>query len=105
MSEDVTIAELLAYFAPDAVHIYWPDGTEVTSGHLATGMTVETYTLVVLGDCDGSGTVSQQDVRHAQELLLEDAKSEDPYRRAADLDGDGSLTTMDTVFLSQLLVS
>lgn len=105
MSEDVTIAELLAYFAPDAVHIYWPDGTEVTSGHLATGMTVETYTLVVLGDCDGSGMVSQQDMRHAQELLLANVKSEDPYRRAADLDGDGSLTTMDTVFLSQLLVS
>lgn len=105
MSQDVTKNQLLSYFIPDAVQVFWPDGTEVTSEHLATGMTVENYTLVVLGDCDGSGTLSQQDLRQGQTLLLEDSAIADSYRRAIDLDQDGSLTTLDLVLLSQLLDS
>lgn len=96
----MTINQLLSYFVPDAVQIFRPDGEKVSSGHLATGMTVESYTLVVLGDCDGSGTLSQQDLRTGQTLLLEDDKVEDPYRRAVDFDGDGLLTTTDLVRLS-----
>lgn len=103
LEPDVNINQLLAYFAPDAVQIFWPNGEEVISGHLATGMTVDHYTLVVLGDCDGSGTLSQQDVRKGQALLLEGDTVNDPYRRAADLDEDGVLTTVDLVRLSQEL--
>ena len=90
MPQGVTVKELLAYFAPEAVHIRRPDGTDVTSGNLATGMTAGEYTIAVLGDCDGSGTLSQADLRQAP-------------RRAGDLDGDGLLTTQDLVLLSQRL--
>ena len=104
MPQGVTVDTLLAYFAPDAVLIQTPEGEAVTSGRLATGMTAGDYTLVVLGDTDGSGTVSRSDLRRAQRLLLngESVGGEDPYRRAADLDGDASLTTLDLVGLSHL---
>lgn len=104
MPQGVTVDTLLAYFAPDAVLIQTPEGEAVTSGRLATGMTAGDYTLVVLGDTDGSGTVSRSDLRRAQRLLLngESVSGEDPYRRAADLDGDASLTTLDLVGLSHL---
>ena len=105
MPMDVTLSQLLTYFAPDGVQVCRPDGTPVTEGHLATGMTVEGYTLVVLGDCDGSGTLNRQDLRTAQELLLEETLAEDPYRRAADLDGDGVLSTPDLVLLAQEISS
>lgn len=98
-----TINQLLYYFQPDGVPVYRPDGSVVTSGALATAMTVEGYTLVVLGDCDGSGTVSQSDLLAAQSLLLENSETGTPYRRAADLDGDGQLSTLDLVLLSQAI--
>ena len=103
MPQGVTVKELLAYFAPEAVHIRRPDGTDVTSGNLATGMTAGEYTIAVLGDCDGSGTLSQADLRQAQALLLEDSSTHGAARRAGDLDGDGLLTTQDLVLLSQRL--
>ena len=103
MPQGVTVKELLAYFAPEAVHIRRPDGTDVTSGNLATGMTAGEYTIAVLGDCDGSGTLSQADLRQAQALLLEDSSTQGAARRAGDLDGDGLLTTQDLVHLSQRL--
>lgn len=103
MPQGVTVKELLACFAPEAVHIRRPDGTDVTSGNLATGMTAGEYTIAVLGDCDGSGTLSQADLRQAQALLLEDSSTQGAARRAGDLDGDGLLTTQDLVLLSQRL--
>lgn len=103
MPQGVTVKELLAYFAPEAVHIRRPDGTDVTFGNLATGMTAGEYTIAVLGDCDGSGTLSQADLRQAQALLLEDSSTQGAARRAGDLDGDGLLTTQDLVLLSQRL--
>ena len=103
MPQGVTVKELLAYFAPEAVHIRRPDGTDVTSGNLAIGMTAGEYTIAVLGDCDGSGTLSQADLRQAQALLLEDSSTQGAARRAGDLDGDGLLTTQDLVLLSQRL--
>lgn len=103
MSHQVTLQQLLSYFAPDAVEVLRPDGTAVTSGNLATGMTVGNYTIVVLGDCDGSGTLSQQDLRQCQQFLFEVPQEDNPYHRAGDLDGDGLLTTLDLVLFSQEL--
>ena len=90
MPQGVTVKELLAYFAPEAVHIRRPDGTDVTSGNLATGMTAGEYTIAVLGDCDGSGTLSQADLRQAQALLLEDSSTQGASRRAGTWTGTAS---------------
>lgn len=105
MPIDVTLSQLLSYFAPDAVEVCRPDGTVVTSGNLATGMTAGGYTLVVLGDCDSSGSLTQKDLRAAQDLLLTSDVHSDPYRRAADINGDGIVTTVDLILLAQDLSS
>ena len=98
-----TVEDLIAYLKPGTAHIRWPDGTDVVSGRLATGMTAGDYTIAVLGDCSGNGSLSAADLEEAQGLLLEGSQVEGPWRRAADLDGDGRLTTLDLVLLSQAL--
>ena len=104
--EGVLDDELLADFAPEAVHIRSPDGTDVTSGNLATGMTVpysekegfpSAYTLVVPGDCTGLGLGSDRDVQAVQSHLLGEESLTGPYLRAADLDNDGQVTVEDLV--------
>lgn len=105
MSIDVTLSKLLSYFSPDAVEVCRPDGTVVESGHLATGMTAREYTLVVLGDCDGSGSLSNKDLRAAQGLMLNSDIDNDPYHRAADMNGDGAVTTLDLILLAQSISS
>ena len=98
-----TVEDLIAYLKPGTAHIRWPDGTDVVSGRLATGMTAGDYTIAVLGDCSGNGSLSAADLEEAQTLLLEGSQVEGPWRRAADLDGDGRITTLDLVLLSQAL--
>ncbi len=98
-----TVDDLIQWLIPESVLIQRPDGETVTSGSLATGMTAGEYTLVVLGDCDGTGSVTKLDLRQGQLFLLDEETGTHPQRRAADLDGDGSLTTVDLVLLSQLI--
>ena len=49
-----TVEDLIAYLKPGTAHIRWPDGTDVVSGRLATGMTAGDYTIAVLGDCSAT---------------------------------------------------
>ena len=90
---------------PDTILVRDLEGQPVSSGALATGMSASTageeFLLVVPGDCDGNGAVNRQDLKEAQALLLEGDGLSTPYRRAADLDGDGALTTQDLALLSR----
>ena len=101
VSAGVTADQLRAWMIPQAISIQRPDGTEVVQGRLATGMTAGSYSIVVLGDCDGSGSVDKGDLRKAQEFVLETPQVDTPYQRAADLDGDWQITTQDLVLLAQ----
>lgn len=101
VSAGMTASQLRMYFVPDAVEICRPDGTAITESRLCTGMTADSYTVIVMGDCDGSGSVTISDLRQSQALLLEANSTDTPYRRAADLNGDHLLTTGDLVLLSQ----
>ena len=102
-----TVEDLAAWYAPDTILVRDLEGQPVSSGALATGMSASTageeFLLVVPGDCDGNGAVNRQDLKEAQALLLEGDGLSTPYRRAADLDGDGALTTQDLALLSQKL--
>ena len=110
---DGSTVVLLDTSAEDWIQVSYAGDGERLSGYiassalyvnpLATGMTAGEYTIAVLGDCDGSGTLSQADLRQAQALLLEDSSTQGAARRAGDLDGDGLLTTQDLVLLSQRL--
>lgn len=98
----LTAARLRELMEPEAAEIRDRTGRLVTEGRLCTGMTVNDWTVVILGDCDGTGTVSGLDMAAAIAMVLEPVQK-DPGRRAADLNGDGQVTAADLVLLSALL--
>lgn len=98
-----TAAELRRLMEPETADIRDSSGAPVMFGGLATGMRVNNWTVVVPGDCNGTGTITGSDVRKAMELSLSgDGEVEGPYGRAADLDEDGRITGTDLVNLSAL---
>lgn len=97
------IDQLRAQLYPEAGDIRDAEGNPVASGLLATGMTANAWTVVVLGDCDGTGTVTGADLRTAMGWCLEEKPVEDAYGLAADLDEDRAITTRDTVAISRML--
>lgn len=103
MPAGTTVETVVAWFVPGTVSIRDHAGQVVDSGSLATGMTAGAYQVAVQGDCDGSGSLSRNDLQEAQALLLEGTQVDSPYRRAADWDDDGLLTTQDLVLLAQQL--
>lgn len=88
--------ELRRLLYPQELDIFTVEGEPVQSGPLATGMRAGEWQVVALGDCDGDGRTTRRDVEMAQAMLLEGSPEELPLL-AADMDGDGSLTTADLV--------
>ena len=86
------------------IGIYKPDGTEVTSGNVATGMSAvlsvggterDRQTIIVNGDANGDGGITISDYTLARLDILGLKALEGNYRTAADLSGDGSITISD----------
>lgn len=90
-------------FKPDVAEIFDTSGRPVVHGGLRTGMTAGEWAVVIEGDCDGTGTVTQADLRAALRMSLGPAAEDDPYFRAADLNGDGAVDTHDLLLFSELL--
>lgn len=96
-----TVGELRELLQPENVPVYTADGEAVYEGRLATGMTVKKYTLVVLGDCDGSGTVDSRDVLTAQGYLLGKGSTWSTAQvLAGDINEDGGIDAGDLVLIS-----
>lgn len=102
LSAGTTVPELRELFRPESVEVFDLSGRPLYRGSLATGMTVEGWTVVVLGDCNGTGTVNSADLRVAMTMLLADTPVDDPSSRAADLNHNGELDTEDLVLMNQL---
>lgn len=107
IEEGMTAAQLRQLFVPDTCDLRDRAGQSVFSGRLGSGMTANRWTLVLPGDCDGSGSVSRNDLRQAAQMLYREQRGkadlEPALRRAADLNADGSLTTADLVLLRDML--
>lgn len=80
-------------------------GEIVTSGAIKTGMEFGEYKIVVVGDCNGTGTVNTADSKEAQNMFLGTSAKSEVYFRAADIDRDKEITTADLVLLSKLIDS
>lgn len=81
----------------------WYKGKMITSGTIRTGMSLRTDSgeipVVITGDVNGSGTVNSADLRALQDHLLGLEKLTGPYLAAADISGNGSVGTEDTVLI------
>ncbi len=98
-----TADDLRELFKPEGVIIYDRLGKQMTSGRLATGATAGDWTVVIRGDCNGSGTINGRDLQTASTMLLTGEYSSEADYRAADLNDDGKLDTTDLVLLSKLV--
>lgn len=88
--------------------VYNSDGSQVTSGNLATGMTAvsggTTVTVVVTGDANGDGKLTITDVVKLQAHVVGKNTLSGAYAKAGDLNGDGSVTITDVVQAAQVTV-
>ena len=105
-----TISKLKDALFPLSVTITKENGELVSGGTLRTGFAVtvnssHAYTVVILGDCNGSGTINTADIAAMQEMVLGFSTLGQAYQSAADLNGDGAITTTDLVLLSKQIYS
>lgn len=84
----------------------------VTSGNAGTGMcvqllqngqVVDELTLLVYGDMTGEGNINTLDQRALWGTLLEEKSLAEPFARAADLNRDGVINTLDLLALNKFL--
>lgn len=90
-----------------------PNGVPLVSGYVMTGAVLlakdesgtvtDALTVIVPGDLGGSGTVTQSSVNLFYRVLSGTAELEGASFEAADLDGDGQLTTADLLRLKKEL--
>ena len=91
-----------------------PNGSTQKSGVVGTGVLVnavrdssilDTLTVVVYGDVDGTGTVTSTDVRLLYDHLIQKTPLDGIFYTAADLDQNGTVETVDLVLLKKRLAS
>lgn len=100
ISQGVTVAEVRRLMEPEEAEIRDAAGIKVSSGRMATGMTVNQWTVVVPGDCNGTGTVTEADLRRAASMILGSVEGTSAQYRAGDLNEDGVLSTADLVLIN-----
>lgn len=98
-----TVQELRELIKPETAEIRDRVGRLLTSGKLATGMTVNDLTVVIEGDVNGSSTITGSDLREAILIYMGQQQDSTPQLRAADLNDDGILDMHDLLLLSKLI--
>ena len=86
------------------------------TGHLGTGSKVQIldrytgevvaeYTVVIFGDADGDGIITQQDVGAIKGHVSGAApiEGDSAFAMAADMDGDGAITMQDAILMKSVI--
>ena len=99
-----TTAAQLKKNCPPIISVTDKNGNNL-SGKLRTGAVVATketsYTVVVLGDVTGTGTVSSNDYKLLMKTLTGEKEIFGAYKKAADYNLDGSVDNKDLVLIAQ----
>ena len=71
----------------------------------AAGDTVETYQLVIYGDLDGDGILTQQDINTIKSIMngAQTEPEDSLVLKAGDMDGDGFLSLMDIMTIKGIM--
>ena len=81
------------------------DGTEVTSGYVGTGMTIDDYIIILRGDVTGDGLVKVNDVMKISKYTVEGTGLENRYfMKAADVTNDSLVKVNDVMKISKYTV-
>lgn len=88
-----------------SIKVFASNDAEKKSGYIGTGDKVKvynelgvldkTYTIVILGDCDGDGEIKSRDLLIAQRSILKIQALGGVYATAMDIDKDGALKSRD----------
>ena len=62
------------------------------------------YTIAVIGDTNGDGTVSVFDIVKARNHILKTAKLKDVYFISGDIDGNGEINVFDLVKIRNIIL-
>lgn len=96
---DVTVQEVLK--KASGATIKNTSGKTVTSGNIGTGYTIKykgtSYTVVKLGDVDGSGTVTAGDYVKIKNYIMDKGSLNSTAKQGADVNSDGKVTAGDYV--------
>lgn len=98
-----TVQELREMMKPEEAEIRDAAGRMLTSGRLSTGMTANAWTVIVMGDCNGSGTLTESDMQIAISMLLGEEPTSAEALRAIDFNESGKLETDDLLMLSKAI--
>ncbi len=81
------------------------DNCELASGKLRTGdravLGGKTHEIAVLGDVDGTSTVTNKDVRTLMKSMIDSVSLSACERKAADMNADGAVDNRDLVLLAR----
>ena len=96
---DVTVQEVLK--KASGATIKNTGGKTVTSGNIGTGYTIKyngtSYTVVKLGDVDGSGKVTAGDYVKIKNYIMDKGSLNSTAKQGADVNSDGKVTAGDYV--------
>ncbi len=107
--------ELLSQLKSDGgtLSVISPDGAAKTEGSMATGDFVRTVygdgtsyfdlPVVLFGDIDGDGSISQTDLDALRQHVLNVTKLTGPYLAAANVNHDGAVDSLDVLLLMKNL--
>ena len=108
-----TVAEVKTAFLSKGLEFISPGGTELAeSDHVGTGTVIrfagsssdEQLTVIVKGDLDGDGYVTNRDASRAARYLINKETLNETQIAAVDVTGDGKVNNRDASFLARFLV-
>lgn len=104
--ENTDINNFLSGFSGGTLQIVKENGDQVTSGKIGTGMilvhsinSVEQgrFTVMILGDVDGDGSITAKDMLLSRRKILQISSLEGIFSTAADVDKDSNITAKDVL--------